>query len=581
MSIVWTSNKAVLAVVFIMMAVLCRNIVSQADDLSNANLPNPDSYYKLVILNDYAPETGFQFIARDNAPHGSWIHWSLPHTWVIWQLHRGLMVFGMNKEGSLLWAGGGLTMLSMLLVAFFVALAVVKVGSPQSALISGLVLITSLPLFGYGKLVQITHHIFMLVPLAAAAACFFRANFKGSQWQDFLGGIFLGLALWVSPETMPIVLAFSAMRASIRIQNPLAGAVWPVAFGLLATLLTGWFIDPPPPTFSSWALDHISFTWLLFGGILAILLLMADNCVVRRIPIVVAIRELILALILAAICWLIIVPEVLEGPSGLIPQDLKEIWYDRIQELQPIKDAPQFLAYLLVPLISAALLSYAAWRERSLWMLVLALTVLIYCFLGAIYIRMAAAGAIMAALAFGIGISRLNVFINFHDSKLPLGEQILCAILVLSVPLQFFSSIGLEIMGRENNIANNISASRECSMSDILPTLNGLSTGIVLSGTDIGPELLYRTRHSIVSGNYHHNISGLKDGFKIMQSYKPYTEAISLIKSRDIRYILMCSENLKINRGFKMGSFAERASDPYFFNGFKKTIIKGWVIMSR
>ena len=49
------------------------------------------------------PETSFQFIARDNAPYGSWIHWSLPHTWTVWQLHRGLMTFGAEKEAALGW----------------------------------------------------------------------------------------------------------------------------------------------------------------------------------------------------------------------------------------------------------------------------------------------------------------------------------------------------------------------------------------------------------------------------------------------------------------------------------------------
>ncbi len=150
-----------------MLAVLGRNMASQATDLTSADLPNPDSYYRLVILKDYTPETGFQFIARDNAPQGSWIHWSLPHTWTVWQLHRGLMAVGLEKNAALLWAGGGLTMLSMLLLAFFVALAVANVGSLRAAVVSALVLASSPPLFGYGQLVQITHHIFMLVPLAA------------------------------------------------------------------------------------------------------------------------------------------------------------------------------------------------------------------------------------------------------------------------------------------------------------------------------------------------------------------------------------------------------------------------------
>lgn len=131
MPITLTRNKVLFAVILIMMAVLGRNIASQAADLSSANPPNPDSYYKLIILKGYTPETSFQFTARDNAPYGSWIHWFLPHTWTVWQLLRGLMTFGLEKEVALLWAGGGLAMLSLLL-ALLVALAVANVGNRSS-----------------------------------------------------------------------------------------------------------------------------------------------------------------------------------------------------------------------------------------------------------------------------------------------------------------------------------------------------------------------------------------------------------------------------------------------------------------
>ncbi len=76
--------------------------------------------------------------------------------------------------------------------------------------------------------------------------------------QDFTGGLLLGLALWVSPETMPLVLVLAAMRAAIRLQQPASGAVWSVAVGFMLMLLAGWLTDPPPPTFTAWALDHIS-----------------------------------------------------------------------------------------------------------------------------------------------------------------------------------------------------------------------------------------------------------------------------------------------------------------------------------
>ena len=79
----WTYSKALAAAIFIMLVMLTNNVFNQYDDLISANLPNPDSYYKLVLIKDYDPAHGIQFVARDNAPEGSWIHWSMPHTWTI------------------------------------------------------------------------------------------------------------------------------------------------------------------------------------------------------------------------------------------------------------------------------------------------------------------------------------------------------------------------------------------------------------------------------------------------------------------------------------------------------------------
>ncbi|WP_340675135.1 hypothetical protein [Paraperlucidibaca sp.] len=544
MPITLTRNKALFAVILIMMAVLGRNIASQAADLSSANLPNPDSYYKLVILKDYTPETGFQFIARDNAPYGSWIHWSLPHTWTIWQLHRGLMAFGVEKEAALLWAGGGLTMLSMLLLALFLALAVANVGSPQAAIVSALALASSPPLFGYGQLVQITHHIFMLVPLAAAAACFLRREFRLSRWQDYIGGALLGLALWISPETMPLVLALAAMRAVIRLQHPLSGSVWPVAVGLLGILLIGWLVDPPPPTFTAWALDHISLSWLLFGGLLSCLLLHADSCVRRELPLLRSMQEQIFALVLAAMCWLLLVPDALSGPTGLIPDELRVLWYGQIKELKSVEWPSEWLAYLLLPLIAAVMLGCVAWQNRSLWMLVLAVSTLIYAVLGATHIRMGAAAAFISALAFSIGLSKIRAFISLHNSNTPLREQFLCAFLILSLPLQVYGAMGLSYFENRGFLNEGGKESESCNLSDALPVLNSIPFGTVLTNPNLGPELLFKTQHRIIAGNYHHNVSGLIDSFKLLRSIEPDKEAKALMKARDISYILSCTEVL-------------------------------------
>ena len=93
------------------------------------------------------------------------------------------------------------------------------------------------------RLDQITHHIFMLVPVAAAAACFLRPLPPARlAWPDALGGGLLGLALWISPETMPLVAGFAAVRAVLKLESAApTPSLTPVAVGLLAVVALGWW----------------------------------------------------------------------------------------------------------------------------------------------------------------------------------------------------------------------------------------------------------------------------------------------------------------------------------------------------
>jgi len=545
-----TRHKALWLVFLLMLAVLGKNALEQYPRLMAADLPNPDSYYKLVMVRDHVPETGFNFVARDNAPHGVWMHWSLPHTWSVWALHQGLMALGMEQQPALLVAGGGLTVLCMLALVLLLALSTANAGSPKAAIVTALVVASSPPLFAYGQLLQVTHHIFMLVPVAAAAACFLRPDLRAGWLADFVGGALLGLALWISPETMPLVVTMAGMRAAIRLQHPFSGSVWPVALGLMLMLSTGWLIDPPPPTFTAWALDHISYTWVLLGAMVAALLLYADGCVARAVGLGRSVGELALMTLLLGACWLWLVPGAILGADGLIPPYLHDIWYSRIQELQPAATPTRWLGYLLFPALGGVLLLVVAWRQRSLWVFVLAASTLAYAVLVSEHIRMGAAGSMLSALAFGIGLSRLRAFEHMHDKSQPMREQLLVALLILAVPLRIFGVVGLAHSENKDDAMEG--RADACHFDDALPLLGVLPAGIVLAESNLGAEILFKTHHMIVAGNYHHNVDGLLDDFHMLRDVAPDSTARRLADSRGVDYVLVCSE---VGRGLKRGKY--------------------------
>ncbi|MDZ4296739.1 MAG: hypothetical protein U0998_10505 [Moraxellaceae bacterium] len=530
----WTYKRALAAAVFIMLVMLTKNVIDQYDDLLSANLPNPDSYYKLVLIKDYDPAHGFQYIARDNAPEGSWIHWSIPHTWTVMQLHKGVMLFGVESEKALLMAGGGLTIFCMLLLAIFVAVTVLNIGSNLAAVLSVLALATSFPLFGYGQLLQITHHIYTLVPIAAACMFFFLKDMQTRKSFDFLGGLLLGLAIWISPETMPLVLAIAAARAALQLQQSSPTFLWPAAVGLMLMLTVGWLIDPPPPTFQSWALDHISLAWLLFGALVSALMLIADICVYRGVSFLRSLLVLSGSLIVCFGVWLLTVPGALSGPSGLVPLELKELWWSQINELQSISKPSQYVAYLTLPLLAGCWLLYISWREQKLWLAVVSLTVITYGVLGAVYIRMGAASSLISAIAFGVCISRLRVFSIDRDSiALPMQDQLFGAFIVLLLPLHVFVVTGLASLETAKQSKNN------CLLNDVVDGFVDLPQGVVMLPVNYGPEMLYKTYHSIVAGNYHHNASGILVVINFFRASHA-DEVVDTINRRKVGYIAFC-----------------------------------------
>jgi hypothetical protein len=61
----------------------------------------------------------------------------------------------------------------------------------------------------------------------------------------------------------------------------------------------------------------------------------------------------------------------------------------------------------------------------------------------------------------------------------------------------------------------------------------------VLAFMDIGPELLYRTRHEVVGTPYHRNGAGIFDGYSILAT-NDLPAARTLVDARGVDLVLLC-----------------------------------------
>jgi hypothetical protein len=530
-----------LLVATLMMAVaLARSAPTNLERLSQADLSNPDSYYNLVVLLDRTPEHGHRFVARDNAPHGSWVHWTEPYTWTLWQLHRPLRAAGLGEEPALRYAGGALSLLGMLAVAFFTALAVSSVGTRRTAMVSGLALAACIPLHAYGNLLQITHHVFMLAPLAAAAACLLRAAPAARPGLDLLGGALLALGWWISPEAMPFVVGLVYLRIAARLQGA-APALWPIAPGLFGATLLAWWLDPPPPTFPAWSLDRMSLAWLLLAGLLAAMPLLAEACLRRGLSLARSFAAITAASVLAMLAWALAVPGVSAGPAGLIPAELKTLWWNQIVELQSAHRPHQWMAYFALPVAGALAAGYRAWRERSLWLAALAFMSLAYGLLGVWHLRMGAAAGVAGALAFGIGLAGLRGF-GDTDETLSRRRQLGVFLLTVFPALQLGATVALASLWPPPP------QEKHCSLASVAPTLQRIPPATFLAPVFSGSELLYRTHHRIITGPYHHNVDGLLDNYRGWL-YSGTDHPPEMFARRGIGYVLGCTHYQNELRG--------------------------------
>lgn len=535
-----------------MLLALVSSGLEDVPSLIVANFPNPDSFYKLVLVREYAPETGFQYVARDNAPIGFYQHWSAVHSWSLFHFQRLLQLVGLAQDQALIWAGTSITLLSMLALTALVTLLVINQGSLLAAIVAAIALVANGPIRAYGQPLQITHHIFMLVPLVAAAIMLMPSENAWRRWH-FAGsssGLLLALALWISPETMPFVVVLLAARTAFRIQYATRESLWPIAASLCVGLITAWYLDPPPPSFSAWALDHVSLAWLLFGLLLSVLLVLADLMVWLRLPLIRMAIVMVVGALVSAFVWLSTVPGALAGPAGLIPPELKSLWWDRISELQPVSSTGEVIGYLAMPLVAGVMMTVYAIRRRALWMLVLALSVFVYGFLGARHTRMGAAAGLLAIICYGVALSGLTAFREPAKLHGRYRQQILALIFILFPSLQL-AAVGLlmdnETLQREKN-----GSALRCKVADIADALNALPPGTVLAPINEGPELLWRTHHRTIAGNYHHNVSGLLDHFNAWRSVASDDQARRVMDERKVDYVLGCEnvpDSMKLNQG--------------------------------
>ncbi len=319
------------------------------------SLNDPDSYMRLLRI-EQGIHAGHLVVnvARDDSGAGVYVEWSRLLDGLLWLMaapfavfigwHRALYVAGvlLGPLGT-----GFLGVVLAWAAEPFAARRYLWAAAAAAAMLPGFTTIALPGVVGY--------HILLLVMIALTAGCVARA-WRDDRWMGFLAGIAGGFAIWLTPETMPFVLA-AYMALLLRWwQRPNGIVLLSVAAGCFDVLGLGFFVDPPGGGYGVPAVDRLSYVYVALG-----LLLLGGTVLLARFQSRLGRGRGPVGLVLLAglmVAWIAVFPRVAMGPYGILPPDQAKAFFGVMTELRPVRGAA--LVVFLLPGFCAV--AYALWR---------------------------------------------------------------------------------------------------------------------------------------------------------------------------------------------------------------------------
>lgn len=229
-------------------------------------------------------------------------------------------------------------------------------------------------------------------------------------------------------------------------------------------------------------------------------------------------------------------------PFGHLPPLVRQYWYETVKEGLPI--TAQFPAVVLLLLIVPLL--FLIWMvlllrsdsdktTKKRWLL---LSFLVLCATAISWKVQRTAG--VAELLALLGIAALTEAAIFKirlQRSMPMRVIGIAAAIIILSPVTIVVAINsLFFASAEQRQAHSPTSKklRGCSFAE----LNALQPGLIFTNMAAGPEILYRTRHSIFVSGYHRNYKAMDQLIKTMLA--PTPQAYRTLRDAKVRYVVLC-----------------------------------------
>lgn len=513
--------------------------------LLQGGLVNPDSYMRLDRLRDIlALHAPLSVVLRDASGAGGLVIWSHLLDAIMLVLALPLRPF-MGADAALHVVAAAMGPLGMGALGTACAWAMAPLSDRAWRWTAPVLVGVAPPIVSYGIPGVAHHHVLLALAMLMMAALAGRiaagppyGDRVPAGWALAAWGVF---GIWLSPEAMPFLLMALGGAG-------LAWALWPgqreigralAACGsVLAVLMTAAFlVDPPNVGLRSTEIDRLSVVYVVLGaavGLAGWALWGVDR--MRLSPVRRAALGMMAALAgLAA--WLVVFPNVLRGPDGMMDPETTRAIFGDIQEMQPIRTLTEGAVFLLDGGVAALLLAWLAANARprpvaAMWGYA-TLCTLAMLVLGMQHVRFATYATVVAAAALPVALSECNRRLAARPGAQAIARVSLLAVVMLANRADAARPLF------ETSTASLVDAADDCPVDGLGPMLAPFAGQVVLTNVNQAPELLYRTGIKTVGSLYTRNINAF---LRLRAAWRsgPSQGVPEAIQAAGINAVLIC-----------------------------------------
>lgn len=383
----------------------------------------------------------------------------------------------------------------------------------------------------------IDHHNIQLVLLAVAIA--FALDPKQRLRSYILAGIACAMSIATGMEVYVFVGVVCGFFAVSWLCEGASSKTGTIGFGLSlgASLIIIYGLTFAPSAYTEIQCDAYSFIYLLAGslggfGLAALAATLSSKSIIWRM------LGLAILGVACAVLIVTVAPQCLSNPLSDLPPIVKTLWLDEIREAQSTVSmwghSRAEVAFILPVQIVA--LCVTAWllkqgdnrRIFGLFFVLLLASVTMTIYQGRFYVF----GMLFSVVPLARWVGLL-----FAKKKTPGTENSLAYIGALALSLPYFWAVPFLVTEMRDKDDGEETFKR-CYSESVYEALNDLPKGIVLAGSNAGPDIIDRTQHHAFNGNYHRNVEGIKGSIDIFLA--PPDKAGNLLKKYKIDYLHFC-----------------------------------------